>query len=63
MKDIVREWVEYLKHHGESDWSAMPLMKNGKTVNHVLWKSWVRKGYISTDSRDMRRRFRLPDQS
>jgi hypothetical protein len=63
MKDILREWVEYLKHHGESSWDALPKQRNGKCVSHISWKAWERKGFIiSKFSPEKGRTFCLPEK-
>lgn len=63
MKDILREWIEYIKHHGgEAEWGALPKMRHGKTVGKNIWNSWIRKGYIVSEYRPNEGRFfRLSD--
>lgn len=63
MKDILREWIEYIKHHGgEVLWGELPKMHNGKTVGHNVWNAWIRKGFIVTEFKEGGRYFRLPTQ-
>jgi hypothetical protein len=63
MKDILREWIEYIKHHGgEVLWGELPKMKNGKTVGQHVWGAWIRKGHIATEFKEGGRYFRLPTQ-